>query len=185
MKVPRAFPPDNTFDGLRHWFIVHREDAAQLLLMVEQIRETHDKYVQTGQTWSRLETSYNWTALCVHDSIRRMLQADFELFFEREPWFREHNLPYRRGYLLWGSPGNGKTLAVRIMASHPHVRSFALDLSDAEEKNSNLYRLFSRAAENAPSLVILEDLDRAFPVEGTRTRERAISFQTLLNCLDG
>jgi len=33
--------------------------------------------------------------------------------------------------------------------------------------------------------VILEDLDRAFPTEGKRTRERAVSFQTLLNCLDG
>ena len=33
--------------------------------------------------------------------------------------------------------------------------------------------------------MILEDLDRAFPTEGKRTRERDISFQTLLNCLDG
>jgi len=33
--------------------------------------------------------------------------------------------------------------------------------------------------------VILEDLDRAFPTEGKRTQERRVSFQTLLNCLDG
>jgi hypothetical protein len=33
--------------------------------------------------------------------------------------------------------------------------------------------------------VILEDLDRAFPTEGKRTQERTVSFQTLLNCLDG
>ena len=45
--------------------------------------------------------------------------------------------------------------------------------------------LFDRAAMNAPSLIILEDLDRAFPTEGKRTQERAVSFQTLLNCLDG
>jgi hypothetical protein len=36
-----------------------------------------------------------------------------------------------------------------------------------------------------PALVILEDLDRAFPTEGKRTQERTVSFQTLLNCLDG
>ncbi|MGA7377515.1 MAG: ATP-binding protein [Candidatus Sulfotelmatobacter sp.] len=34
-------------------------------------------------------------------------------------------------------------------------------------------------------MVILEDLDRAFPTEGKRTQERTVSFQTLLNCLDG
>ena len=33
--------------------------------------------------------------------------------------------------------------------------------------------------------MILEDLDRAFPTEGKRTQERTVSFQTLLNCLDG
>lgn len=34
-------------------------------------------------------------------------------------------------------------------------------------------------------MVILEDLDRAFPSEGKRTKERTVSFQTLLNLLDG
>jgi SpoVK/Ycf46/Vps4 family AAA+-type ATPase len=45
--------------------------------------------------------------------------------------------------------------------------------------------LFEKAAANTPALVILEDLDRAFPMEGKSTRERTVSFQTLLNCLDG
>src|ERR1700732_482176 len=54
-----------------------------------------------------------------------------------------------------------------------------------EEKSAEVLHLFQRAAENTPALVILEDLDRAFPTEGKRTRERTVSFQTLLNCLDG
>jgi len=116
---------------------------------------------------------------------RRMVRTDFELFFQREEWFRQHNLPYRRGYLFWGSPGNGKSATLRVMASHPHIRAYALDLSDMEEKSADVLHLFQRAAENTPALVILEDLDRAFPTEGKRTRERTVSFQTLLNCLDG
>jgi SpoVK/Ycf46/Vps4 family AAA+-type ATPase len=71
------------------------------------------------------------------------------------------------------------------MAAHPHIRAYTLDLSDGEEKSADVLHLFQRAAENTPALVILEDLDRAFPTEGKRTRERAVSFQTLLNCLDG
>jgi cell division protease FtsH len=35
------------------------------------------------------------------------------------------------------------------------------------------------------AFIILEDFDRAFPTEGKRTHERTVSFQTLLNCLDG
>src|ERR1700720_1583853 len=78
---------------------------------------------------------------------------------------------------------NGKTATLRVMAAHPHIRAYTLDLSDSEEKSSDVLHLFQRAAENTPALVILEDLDRAFPTEGKRTRERAVSFQTLLNCL--
>jgi ATP-dependent 26S proteasome regulatory subunit len=118
-------------------------------------------------------------------NVHRMVRRDFELFFEREDWFRQHNLPYRRGYLLWGAPGNGKTAALRVMASHPFLQPYALDLSDSEEKSSDVLRLFENAAENSPSLVLIEDLDRVFPMEGKRTQERAVSFQMLLNCLDG
>ena len=71
------------------------------------------------------------------------------------------------------------------MAAHPHIRPYAFDLSDAEEKSKDVLRLFEKASENTPALVILEDLDRAFPTEGKRTQERTVSFQTLLNCLDG
>jgi transitional endoplasmic reticulum ATPase len=54
-----------------------------------------------------------------------------------------------------------------------------------DEKSADVVRLFEKASENTPALIILEDLDRAFPTEGKRTQERTVSFQTLLNCLDG
>jgi len=72
-----------------------------------------------------------------------------------------------------------------VMAAHPYIQPYTLDLSDSEEKSADVLRLFEKAAENTLALVIVEDLDRAFPTEGKRTQERAVSFQTLLNCLDG
>jgi len=74
---------------------------------------------------------------------------------------------------------------IRVMAAHPHIRPYTLDLSNMEEKSADVVRLFEKASENTPALIILEDLDRAFPTEGKRTQERTVSFQTLLNCLDG
>jgi hypothetical protein len=35
-------------------------------------------------------------------TAQRMLRTDFELFFQREEWFRQHNLPHCRGNLFWG-----------------------------------------------------------------------------------
>src|SRR5439155_19831169 len=113
-----------------------------------------------------------------------MLRRDFELFFEREAWFRQHGLPFRRGYLLYGRAGNGKTSVVRVMAAHPLVEAHTLDFNE-DTDNKDLYCLFNAAQHSAPALIILEDLDRIFPRETVRTRERKVSFHALLNCLDG
>jgi ATPase family associated with various cellular activities (AAA) len=189
VKVPLVFPPGDVrilpHWSARHWFIAHREDAAKVLRLKQQVQDRTERYLETAYGPTRLQARYDWETVVLDSTARRMVRSDFELFFVREDWFRQHNLPYRRGYLLWGPPGNGKSATIRVMAAHPHIRPYTLDLSDMEEKSANVHQLFEKAAENTPALVILEDLDRAFPNEGKRTRERTVSFQTLLNCLDG
>jgi SpoVK/Ycf46/Vps4 family AAA+-type ATPase len=170
---------------LEHWLIACREDAAKLLLLIQQVQDKAHRYLETEHGQTRLEARYDWNTVVLDATTRRMVRTDFELWFEREDWFRAHNLPYRRGYLFWGPPGNGKTATIRVMAAHPYIKPYALDLSEEGNKSSELVRMFERASDNTPALVILEDLDRAFPSEGKRTRERTVSFQTLLNCLDG
>jgi hypothetical protein len=189
VKVPLVFPPGDmpllspTSGG--HWFITHREDTAKVLLRVQQVQDQTERYLETAHGHARLQGQYDWNSVVLDATTHRLVRKDFEIFFEREEWFRQHNLPYRRGYLFYGNPGNGKTAVIRVMASHPHIRPYTLDLSNMEEKSADVVRLFEKAAENTPALIILEDLDRAFPTEGKRTQERTVSFQTLLNCLDG
>jgi hypothetical protein len=189
VEIPVIFPPGDTpllsSCSSQHWFIVRREDAAKVLLVEQQVQSQTERYLETAHGLARLPGRYDWDALVLDATIKRLVQRDFQIFFEREDWFRQHNLPYRRGYLFWGSPGNGKSATLRVMAAHPHIRSYTLDLSDMEEKSADVLHLFQRAGENTPALIILEDLDRAFPIEGKRTKERTVSFQTLLNCLDG
>jgi hypothetical protein len=189
VKIPVVFPPSDmpvlSPVSSQHWFIVHREDAAKVLLLEQEVVGRTERYLETAHGLARLQGRYDWDALVLDATIRRLVQRDFEIFFEREDWFRQNNLPYRRGYLFWGTPGNGKSATLRVMAAHPHIRPYTLDLSDKEEKSADVLHLFQKAGENTPALVILEDLDRAFPTEGKRTKERSVSFQTLLNCLDG
>jgi len=189
VKVPLVFPPGDMPilppSSGQHWFITHRNDAAKVILLKQQVQDQTERYLETQYGQTRLQARYDWDTVALDPSVSRMVRRDFELFFEREEWFRRHNLPYRREYLFYGNPGNGKTAVIRVMAAHPHIQHYALDLSDMEEKSADVFHLLEKAAENTPALVILEDLDRAFPTEGKRTQERRVSFQTLLNCLDG
>jgi ATPase family protein associated with various cellular activities (AAA) len=189
VKIPLVYPPGDmplSAPSRQHWLIVHREDAAKALLLKQEVQDQTERYLETANSKTRLRARYDWESVVMDANTRRMVRSDFELFFERESWFRQqHNLPYRRGYLFWGPPGNGKTATQRVMAAHPFIQPYTLDLSDSEEKSADVLHLFEKAAENTPALIILEDLDRAFPTEGKRTQERTVSFQTLLNCLDG
>ena len=186
VKVPMAFPPSEVPPSAsEHWLITSREDAAKLLGLVQQVQQQSEQSLETVGGKTRFVARYDWDMIVLEPTVRHLVKSDFELFFEREDWFRAHNLPYRRGYLFWGAPGNGKTQTVRVMASHPYIKPFAIDLCDLENESRDLLRLFERASESTPALIILEDIDRAFPAEGKGTREKSVSFQTLLNCLDG
>ena len=186
VKVPMAFPPSEVpMSASEHWLISSREDAARLLDLVQQVQQQAERTLETVGGETRFVARYDWDMVVLEPSVRHLVRADFELFFERENWFRAHNLPYRRGYLFWGAPGNGKTQTIRVMASHPYIKPFSIDLCDVEHESRDLLRLFERASESTPALIILEDIDRAFPTEGKRTHEKSVSFQTLLNCLDG
>jgi len=185
VNVPVSFPVDRSL-RLEHctWFIVHRQDAAKLLAVLEDVTGQQGKYLHGIQACMRLPARYEWDSLVLDDSVTQLLRRDFELFFERESWFRRNRLPFRRGYLLYGPPGNGKTSVVRLMALHPLIEAHTMDFNE-ETNNQDLYQLFDDAQRSAPALVILEDLDRVFPRETVRHRECKASFHALLNCLDG
>ncbi|MGA8311562.1 MAG: hypothetical protein WB755_16135 [Terriglobales bacterium] len=116
VNVPAVFPPSELpiFESSRHWLIVHRQDAAALLLMMQQVQDKADRTLGTVSGAIRLEGRYDWDTLVLDATVSRLVRQDFELFFDREEWFRKHNLPYRRGiFALWQS-------RQRENCRHPH-----------------------------------------------------------------
>ena len=185
INVPANFPGDAMGHEFRSWFIAHREDASAVLATIGQVLSAAPKSIHGIQAPALLPVAYNWDSLVLSDSVTKLVRRDFELFFTREAWFREHGLPFRRGYLLYGPAGNGKTSVIRVMAAHPQIRAYALDLSGPDASGSEVWRVFRTAQRSASALVILEDLDRIFPRDGLRDAARQSMFQALLNNLDG
>ena len=75
----------------------------------------------------RFNPNYDWDSVVLDPSVVQLVRNDFESFFRREHWFREHGLPFRRGYLFYGPPGNGKTTVIKVMASHPAITALTFD----------------------------------------------------------
>ncbi len=115
--------------------------------------------------------------LVLEPHVRAELARSCLGFFEARETYEAHGVPWRRGVLLLGPPGNGKTHAIRAVvnaAGRPclYVRDFDGD----DEAAENVRALFERAREVAPCVIVMEDLDSLVP---------PTALSTLLNELDG
>lgn len=97
-----------------------------------------------------------------------------------------------RGVLLYGPPGGGKTFLVRALAGTGALSVFAVkgaELLDkfVGESERAVRELFRRAAEAAPSLVFLDEIDALAPRRG-QSSDSGVSDRvvaSLLTELDG
>ena len=176
--------PGSDLESTSRLIVAQRENASEVMRLLEELdrRDNKPRLHIVGSSNNRI-VGCQWDDLVLDHKIRSLLKDDFESFFEREAWFRENKLPFRRGYLLHGPPGNGKSTAVRAMMTSRGLTAYTTRLFDSQVDDSDLDRLFELAVKNRPSMVLLEDLDRAFPRTG-ESKSR-VSLQQLLNNLDG
>jgi len=176
--------PSAQSDLMSSLLITKRCGMEQLIRLLETVdaRESTPK-LHTYRGPTRRVAPCSWDDLVLDPATCLLLKRDFENFWDREEWFRQHHLPFRRGYVFHGPPGNGKSSAVRAMMCSRQLGAFTFRLFDRNISDYDLDELFDEALTERPAMILLEDLDRAFPRAGeSRTQ---ISLQHLLNCLDG
>lgn len=114
---------------------------------------------------------------------------DLESFRQGYEFYRGR-IPYRRGWLLEGPPGNGKSSFVVAIASHLHSDIYHLSLNNSNLDDTALKRLLQgEEFDAAPRIYILEDIDCLFANRATAPRDDGnnmrVTFSGLLNALDG
>jgi len=79
-----------------------------------------DQYGAWRRTRSRPKRPLS--TIVIPSNVKEKMVEDAKDFLRQENWYSDRGIPYRRGYLLFGTPGSGKTSFVYSLAvSMQHV----------------------------------------------------------------
>ena len=119
-----------------------------------------------------------------------MILADARKFLTAGEWYSSMGIPYRRGYLLHGPPGCGKSSFSEAVAGALRLDICILNLAQEGLTDNLLAGYLRDAPHNA--LILLEDVDAIFVQRNASTgpsgmgrQATQVSFSGLLNALDG
>jgi len=140
--------------------------------------------------WDRSDLANDELMVLEHMSLRpEMLEIvnEIEFFLESKEWFEERGIPWRRGWLLHGKPGTGKTTFVRGISVKFDLPIHVFDLSSMS--NHSFRSSWNIALNDAPCVALIEDIDTVFDGRanmhtGTML-ESAMTYDCLLNCIGG
>jgi hypothetical protein len=178
---------DGMCETTRNWIIAESCDVAENFMraVCAYCDEVHSEIlVYEDGYWSKDDKlfasirSATFDNLILPSHLKRGLREDFHRFFASREVYQKYGIPWKRGALFIGPPGNGKTHAIKALVNELNLPCLYVKSFKAEHttEQSNMRRVFTRARRNAPCLVVLEDLDALIQDEN-----RAF----LLNELDG
>ncbi|XP_060517154.1 mitochondrial chaperone BCS1 isoform X3 [Cylas formicarius] len=167
------------------------EEARQMALKQHEGKTL--MYTAMGTEWRQFGHPRKKRPICsvvLDDGISEKILKDCQDFIENPSWYTERGIPYRRGYLLYGPPGCGKSSYITALAGELGFSICVLNLSERGLSDDRLNHLLSVAPQQ--SIVLLEDIDAAFVSREDTEQQKAayqglnrVTFSGLLNCLDG
>lgn len=112
--------------------------------------------------------------------------ADAKYFLNNKQVYRELGIPYRKGYLLEGPPGTGKTSLIIGVASELNLPVYTISLNQPDLDGERLVNLMNSCAK--PSIISFEDAD-CLSMTNTRdkndTQAMTLTLGDVLNAFDG
>lgn len=185
-----------------HWHSSHSirlrvwlsRDRKLILNILNEARASYERGKSKRVDYYRWDTYTDWivnsilgrpiTSLFHRPDMIEDLFGDVRTFLGAKRMYEDLGIPYRRGYLLTGPPGTGKSSLILAVASHFELPVYSVPLRGGELNSERLTTLLANCRK--PSLLALEDVDCLKVVTSRESKaDDGLTIADLLNAIDG
>ncbi|MEP7365911.1 MAG: ATP-binding protein [Acidobacteriota bacterium] len=163
----------NACSGIAHRESLNTEEFVEYLSSLHMVSNVDLSEVQ----------AVSWTDLKGMEDVIEALEAKIALPLENDALAAELHLKARRGVLLAGPPGTGKTTIGRALAHRLKSKFFLIDgtvIAGSNKFYCEVENIFAKAKRNAPSVIFIDDADLIFEDDDHKG-----FYRYLLTMLDG
>ncbi|MCJ1392178.1 hypothetical protein MMC18_005045 [Xylographa bjoerkii] len=177
-EVPRPYQLDQVYS-----FILTRAQCDESVYgrsaatdtLIKKVQEwtakSHNEILVFDRFWLKSKELYqgvqgsDWKDVILDEATKRLLIKDIEGFFDARDTYKRFGIPWKRGIILHGPPGNGKTISIKAIMKSLGLRPtpvpslYVKSFSSCQGTEQAISQIFQKARQSAPCFLVLEDLD--------------------------
>jgi transitional endoplasmic reticulum ATPase len=171
-----------SYPSVRNHYILtpneHKVDELIKLAAIWGAQLHNEVWVFDGGYWQKSAELYNsvqkaeWSNVILDEDMKKALIADVTNFFDGQQTYSDLKVPWKRGVIYYGPPGNGKTISIKAMMHTLYKRGvetgdkrltvptlYVRTLASYGGPEYSLRMIFGKARQEAPCYLVFEDLD--------------------------
>ena len=123
-----------------------------------------DSWTKSTGLWESVQRS-KWENIILDGNLKDTLVQDVQSFFDQRDDYTRFGAPWKRGIIMHGLPGNGKTVTVKALMNGLAARSKPIPTLYVKSGKGDygviygIRKIFKKAREMSPCLLVFEDLD--------------------------
>jgi cell division protease FtsH len=140
------------------------------------------KKIDPNCNFVKFNRKFTWDDLILPENIKTEIQMNLKNLIEYREVYKANGLSVRRGLILSGQPGTGKTVLAKILCNQIDW-TFLWVTSKNLENAKRVSQIINLARDLSPTVIFLEDIDL---FGGSReTNNNPMMLGELLNQMDG